>query len=60
MIEFRCPHCKLWNKPITADMGDKTIKCNSCGSYIHYKFRTSEFEIVKRPGRTSSSGLILY
>ena len=57
MIEVICPNCGYKNKPIPADMGDKTIKCSSCGLYIHYKFRKAEFETVKRPDRTTSSGL---
>lgn len=57
MIEFKCPTCKCWNKPIQADMGDKTIKCRVCGEYIRYGWRKQKIEIVKRPDRTTASGL---
>lgn len=57
MIEIQCPHCKCRNNPISADMGDKTIKCCVCGTYIHYKHRTHEVKETKRPERTTSSGL---
>lgn len=57
MIKFECPRCKYTNKPIPAGMGDKTIKCFSCGIYIKYGWRKQKIEIVERPERISSSGL---
>ena len=60
LIEIKCPNCKKENKPIPADMGDKTIQCQKCGKFIHYGHRSQKIEITKRPDRESSSGLLLY
>lgn len=59
LIQFKCPKCTATQNPIPADMGDKTIKCRVCGSFIHYGWRKREVEIVKRPERVASSGLSL-
>lgn len=55
-----CPNCKKKNKQIPADMGDKTIKCQRCGNFIHYKWRENKMIIVDRPERANTSGLVLY
>ena len=60
MIEIRCPHCKNERIFIPADMGDKTIKCQICGKYIHYGWRKQKIEIVNRPERNTASGLTFY
>ena len=57
LIEIVCPRCKVKNKPIPADMGDKVIKCCNCKKYIHYGWRKQKIEIVDRPDRDNSSGL---
>ena len=59
-VQFVCPNCEYVNKPIPAHMGDKIIKCAGCGKYIKYGFRKNTFDIVARPERTNSSGLVLY
>lgn len=60
LIDFKCPKCKTENKPIPADMGDKTIQCQKCGEFIHYRHRSQKIEIIDRPERITSSGLVLY
>ena len=60
LIDIKCPKCKTKNKPIPADMGDKTIQCQKCGEFIHYGHRNQKIEIIKRPERITSSGLVLY
>ena len=60
LIDIKCPKCKMKNKPIPADMGDKTIQCQKCGEFIHYGHRSQKIEITKRPERVTSSGLVLY
>lgn len=60
LIEIKCPKCKSENKPIPAGMGDKTIKCQRCGKFIHYGHRKQKIEIIDRPERIASSGLVLY
>lgn len=60
LIEIKCPKCKTENKPIPADMGDKTIQCQKCGKFIHYGHCNQKIEITDRPERVTSSGLVLY
>lgn len=60
LIEIKCLNCKTENKPIPADMGDKTIQCQKCGEFIHYGHRKQKIEIINRPERVTSSGLVLY
>lgn len=57
MIQIKCPNCHLHAGSIPAGMGDKTIKCQICGKYIHYEWRKQKTEIVGRPERTTASGL---
>lgn len=59
-IEIRCPKCRTKSKPISVDMGDKTIKCQNCGEFICFRHRTHKIEIIDRPERVSSSGLTFY
>lgn len=60
LIEIKCPKCKTENKPIPADMDDKTIQCQKRGEFIHYAHRKQKIEIIDRPERVNSSGLAFY
>lgn len=60
LIKIKCPKCKAENKPIPADMGDKTIQCQKYRAFIHYGHRKQKIEIIDRPERVASSGLTLY
>lgn len=60
LIDVKCPKCRMKNKPIPADMGDKTFKCKRCGRFIHYGHRKQKITIIERPERATSSGLTLY
>lgn len=57
MIEIKCPNCRWRAGGVSADMGDKTIRCKICGKYIRYAFRENQIEIAGRPERSTSSGL---
>ena len=56
-IEIKCPHCHFAVGNVSSSMGDRTIKCQNCGRYIHYSFRRNEVKITHRPERSTSSGL---
>ena len=60
LIDIKCPKCKIENKPIPADMGDKTIQCKKCGEFIHYGHRKQKIEIINKPERISSAGKTFY
>lgn len=59
-IEIYCPYCQSKSNPIPIAMGDKTIKCRTCGKYIRYGWRKGNVEIVTRPERTTAAGLTFY
>lgn len=59
-IKINCPSCKKEQKPIPMEMGDKTIKCISCGRFMKYHWRSNVVTEVRRPDNNSSGGTELY
>ena len=59
-IQIRCPVCSMLQNPISANMGDKILKCSGCGKHMKYHWRSNVVTEIRKPAHNDSGGTELY